>query len=1060
LPKLNTFDDFYDAVKIFKNPKDIGTMFEIFTKYLFILHPFYSNLIQDIWLYDEVPDFIIKDRNVTKKDKGIDIIIHTKTNLFYAVQCKFRNNKDPSVPWKDLSTFVGMTFGIGKFDGAYYVTNTYRVNEEIKLSEKIICLYGEFFDKLDKDFFHVMSKYVETNKINIDCYTSKTMRDYQVTFLEKALDHFANNNRGHINICCGAGKTLMAYWLYKNLDCNVAIICVPSLYLLSQFYNEWSREVHIDNKNTDFILVGSDVDIDDDDKDIKKDILNGIKATTDEAEILVAMYDTLHRKHKAIIITTYQSADKILLSKKSLKYTVDLCIFDEAHKTCGKSGAQFSLFIKDSVIKIDKRLFMTATPRIYSKVGAVDESIMSMDKKEYYGDEIFKYSIREGINDKFLVDYQILTLLTDDKYIENYVNDNMLVSCEELKDIDSYYLASAIMIIKSINKHDCNHMLTYHSTVAGSKKMESILKCIAKKLDLSINVYQLDGKSSMKTRANVIAEFKKNKCSVLASARVFNEGVNIIDIDSVCFVDPRESTIDIIQCIGRALRPSKNKSMAKVLIPYICNNINEIENDKLYFPQLINVIKSISETDTSVKQYFVENKKGKVINRNIKFINYLSQVIKKDIGEKIDLDGWTNNINTIIWQKIDYFEYMFAKLEEFVKVNNRLPFHLTKEKEEKLLYSWCCIVKVHQKNNRLTENQIQKFKTIPSWEWIKRTQRFATMLQEFKEFIAKNDKMPSLKIDTEKRLGIWASTVRARYRLNNLSQDVIDEFKVIPHWYWNPPSILLFEKYPDLKAELHPTKNININSDKLTCSSHKKVWWVCSKGHEYEMMIFEKVKTKNCKQCWLDNSNFQKCFPELMKQWHPTKNSEFDLTTLTFGAYIKVWWKCDKGHEWEALISNRTKLQHGCPFCTCRQVCDDNSLVKQYPEIAKQWHPSKNGELTPNDVTYGSNKKAWWKCKYNHTWQAVISARTQKGSGCLYCCGHLKTTEDSLETKFPELSKEWNYEKNATLKPDKIGPKSIKKAWWKCENGHEWMSQIRDRTRGIGCPECYKNIHN
>ncbi|PEI80239.1 hypothetical protein CN636_25260 [Bacillus toyonensis] len=104
---------------------------------------------------------------------------------------------------------------------------------------------------------------------------------------------------------------------------------------------------------------------------------------------------------------------------------------------------------------------------------------------------------------------------------------------------------------------------------------------------------------------------------------------------------------------------------------------------------------------------------------------------------------------------------------------------------------------------------------------------------------------------------------------------------------------------------------------------------------------------------------------------------------MVVGSYTKVWWVCEKGHEWETKVHNRTKGS-GCPYCTNRKICIDNCLATLNPELAKQWHPTKNGTLTPYDVTRSSSKRVWWKCNEGHEWETSVNNRAY-GSDCLYC---------------------------------------------------------------------------
>ena len=134
----------------------------------------------------------------------------------------------------------------------------------------------------------------------------------------------------------------------------------------------------------------------------------------------------------------------------------------------------------------------------------------------------------------------------------------------------------------------------------------------------------------------------------------------------------------------------------------------------------------------------------------------------------------------------------------------------------------------------------------------------------------------------------------------------------------------------------------------------------------------------------------------------------------------------------------------------------DNDLKTRYPEIAKEWHPTKNGVLTADDVVSGSNKKVWWLGNCGHEWEAVVSSRALSHTGCPICSGRkILSGFNDLGTKNPRLVAEWDYSRNVGLSRETISSNSHKKAWWICSNcRHQWMAEIHSRNSGVGCPIC------
>jgi len=207
--------------------------------------------------------------------------------------------------------------------------------------------------------------------------------------------------------------------------------------------------------------------------------------------------------------------------------------------------------------------------------------------------------------------------------------------------------------------------------------------------------------------------------------------------------------------------------------------------------------------------------------------------------------------------------------------------------------------------------------------------------------------------------------------------------------------------------------------------------------------------------------NLKALFPEIAKQWHSTRNGVLQPDQFTPGSQKKVWWRCKKGCEWEATAGNRTKPNgsSGCPYCAGQKVGFGNDLETNYPEIAKQWHPSKNLSLMPNQVTPSSAKKVWWICSNSHSYETRVYHKTREKYGCPYCSNRKLGYGNDLANTYPRISREWHPTKNGKLKPDQVISGSAKNVWWQCKFGHEWKTQISHRvTSGTNCPKCSKRV--
>lgn len=270
--------------------------------------------------------------------------------------------------------------------------------------------------------------------------------------------------------------------------------------------------------------------------------------------------------------------------------------------------------------------------------------------------------------------------------------------------------------------------------------------------------------------------------------------------------------------------------------------------------------------------------------------------------------------------------------------------------------------------------------------------------------------------------------------------------------------------FPRIAKEWHPVKNGNLTPSEISRGSNKKFWWKCSKcEYEWEARVADRtIDSTGCPACankvvvsGLNDLASQ--FPEIAKEWNYKENGNLKPNEVIAKSNRKVWWICSNGHEYEQSVDLRTVRKYGCPVCANQKILVGfNDLETTHPQIAAEWHSTKNGELCPSDVIAGSKKKVWWECTEGHEYEQAINKRTAQGQSCPYCSGHkVWKGFNDLETKFPVIAKEWHPTKNDRLKPMHITYGSGKKVWWLCPYGHEYQAVVRDRSvGGTNCPEC------
>lgn len=213
-----------------------------------------------------------------------------------------------------------------------------------------------------------------------------------------------------------------------------------------------------------------------------------------------------------------------------------------------------------------------------------------------------------------------------------------------------------------------------------------------------------------------------------------------------------------------------------------------------------------------------------------------------------------------------------------------------------------------------------------------------------------------------------------------------------------PEETSLAAEYPSIAKEWDAAKNVPLLPTQVISGTKRKVWWLCPKGHSWRAAVFSRtVLGTGCpvctgRQALAGENDLATPYPDIAAQWDEEKNGALHPSNVTAGSNRRVWWRCEKGHSYRAVIAQRVQRRDGCPYCANRKVLPGfNDLATAAPLVAKQWHETLNGALTPEMVTAGSHKKAWWQCSYGHVWKATIYSRAGvQQCGCPVCAGKTK----------------------------------------------------------------------
>ena len=426
-----------------------------------------------------------------------------------------------------------------------------------------------------------------------------------------------------------------------------------------------------------------------------------------------------------------------------------------------------------------------------------------MDDKTIYGKCIGKYSAGIAIKNKHLCDYQIVTLYSTQKYIDSIVKKD--ASIKDIGIVDTHYLASAILLLHAMRDGIAKHVVSYHGSIQKSKQFMKLLEKLIKLFDMDVKLYQLDGSSSMHKRTKVLKEFEDDDLAIIVNVKVLNEGINAPVIDGICFVDKKESTIDIMQCFGRALPLHGKKDCARIFIPIMFEDMNNID-ETTSFGNLIKLSKSLKEADTRIVEYFRMKRKGLTYDR--KMIEYKGYVEEGIEIEEVKVNDWIKNIEYRVWKTIGNWENIYDEVKDWIEKHGKLPNQKAKDPIERKYGIWCN----HQRTNKDNrgKEKTEMLNKMPYWHW-GFDDKWARSYKKVCDYIKEHGHLPRA-CDKDKevaKLGLWCGDQRKFYNRGTLQEKRKEILENTEGWTWTHKEVKhekWFERCAELKKYVDENK--------------------------------------------------------------------------------------------------------------------------------------------------------------------------------------------------------------------------------------------------------------
>ena len=690
--------------------REKGSDFERLMKLWFQTDPRYNEL-EKVWLWEEFPS----RKDFGGKDLGIDLVARTEYGDYWAIQCKCYA-EDTQIDKGAVDSFLANasrtfldpeTLQTREFSNLVWVqTNRKRWGVN---AEQAIQGLSKPFNRIS--LYDLEISVVDWDKLKKGLYGDKAKlpgkqpMKHQLVAMSRAYEHFVTkgNDRGKLIMACGTGKTYTSLKIAEQMTPKdgFVLFLVPSIALMGQTLNAWMVDKQDDMRA---VCVCSDAKVTREIKDADEEDASvvdlAVPASTDIVKIVRQLRKYDKEPNRTVIFSTYQSIDVVKEALDQYKREVDLIICDEAHRTTGvvlkdKAESNFTKIHKNEFIRAKKRLYMTATPRLYSaniKVRAKENEridvLCSMDDEATYGEEFHRLTFNDAVSQSLLTDYKVLVLTVSEEDIPESIRDNIkrqytrasekekltelnfddatkLIGCINglskrikgddgiTKQQDPLVMRRAVAFCQTINPTKKNP--TFSSTQMAkyfgqiSHEYRSTLSEEEYKEVVSIKAKHIDGSMDANTRNEMIAWLKQeaddpNECRVLCNVRCLSEGVDVPALDAVLFLSPRNSEVEVVQSVGRVMRTFKGKNYGYIIIPVIVPNdispeeaLNDNERFKVVW-DILNALRSHDENfNAHVNQINLNKKRPPKIT--VAGVPRGTYTIGKGDGRAVNLDN-------------------------------------------------------------------------------------------------------------------------------------------------------------------------------------------------------------------------------------------------------------------------------------------------------------------------------------------------------------------------------------------------------------------------------------
>jgi superfamily II DNA or RNA helicase len=632
-------------------------------------------------------------------------------------------------------------------------------------------------------------------------------RPHQFEAINAIVKGLEQNDVGHVVMACGTGKTLTALWVKEEINPRITLVLAPSLGLLHQIFHSWQENA---SKHYEWLCVCSDESVVGDHFFSNTSQL-GVPVTNNPVDIAAFLAEESNQ----VVFSTYHSSHLIGQAQQYLDAPIiDLIIADEAHRTSGNpSNPGFASCLSDYQIRACKRLFLTATPRVFTEAVKADKEkigvrVASMDDDSIYGTRLYTLSFNEAINLGLLTDYRVVISVIDQPSVYEAIKDNRIIA-----KIGAEVLASHVAVSKAIKEHGARKVITFHSRIKSAfdfVNRHPVIHSLVSPGE-TLECLGVSGKMNAKERSQALDILRRSsdQVSIISNARCLSEGIDVPALDAIVFIDPKGSVVDVAQAVGRAIRLSPGKQYGYIIIPVFIqkgeNPISEIETSR--FKVVWRTLNALRSHDESLSQEldYLRISKGK---RAYAPAAVSFSKIHIDLTQSRLAADFANALKTqIVANTTQKWHEQYGALLEYVEEHGAMyPKGHPNAR-------FIDIQRTTYKQRKMPEERILLLESLPGWSWNTKDAKWheaCAFVEKQVNIAGEIYNLPDCDLPDGRKMLSWIANQITEFTKGGMPVERIQRLESIKGWKWSRLDARFDSMYDRLKQHIEKTGDVSM----------------------------------------------------------------------------------------------------------------------------------------------------------------------------------------------------------------------------------------------------------